>query len=109
LIADRVHAAGASCRFLLIPVVIDEAAVHHEKSPLNNGLFLQRVCKRQAAANQYPALNGLLMRSASGDTSSSLSVGIGSSPSALFACWASFARSPWPMSGERATEKNRNI
>jgi len=30
----------------------------------------------QAAASQYPALNGLLMRSARGDTSTSLSVGI---------------------------------
>jgi len=29
-----------------------------------------------AAASQYPALKGLLMRSASGDTSTNLSVGI---------------------------------
>ena len=36
----------------------------------------------QAAANQYPELNGLLMRSASGEISSSLSVGMASSPSA---------------------------
>ena len=35
----------------------------------------------QAAASQYPELNGLLMRSANGDTSSSLSVGMASSPS----------------------------
>jgi hypothetical protein len=35
-----------------------------------NGLLLY------AAANQYPALKGLLMRSARGDTSTSLSVGI---------------------------------
>ena len=34
-----------------------------------------------AAASQYPALKGLLMRSAMGDTSSSLSVGIFSAPS----------------------------
>jgi hypothetical protein len=30
----------------------------------------------QAALSQYPALKGLLMRSASGETSTSLSVGI---------------------------------
>jgi len=32
--------------------------------------------ERQAAASQYPALKGLLMRNASGETSTSLSVGI---------------------------------
>jgi len=46
-----------------------------QKSPSINGLFS---CKRAAprwptaayaAANQYPALNGLLMRKAKGDTS----------------------------------------
>jgi hypothetical protein len=49
----------------------------------------------QAAANQYPALNGLLMRSAMGLTSSSLSVGMGSSLS------TSICSSPL---GVRATE-----
>ena len=47
------------------------------------------------------------MRSASGETSSSLSVGMASSPSAV-TCVASLARSPWLVSGERATEKNRS-
>ncbi|MFY3382568.1 hypothetical protein, partial [Paracidovorax sp. MALMAid1276] len=36
-----------------------------------------------AAESQYPALKGLLMRSAMGDTSTSLSVGIFSPDSAL--------------------------
>ena len=73
----------------------------------------------QAAASQYPALNGLLMRNAKGDTSTSLSVGIFSpvsvntsmpagavaAPSVLF---ASFARSAWLVDAERATEQNRS-
>ena len=73
----------------------------------------------QAAANQYPALNGLLMRSANGDTSNSLSVGIfsplsviRSMPAGNSACvdvlFASFARSAWLVYAERATEKNRS-
>ena len=68
-----------------------------------------------AALSQYPALNGLLMRNARGDTSTSLSVGIFSSGSAaisirwtLGASLASFARSAWLLDAERATEKNRN-
>jgi len=63
-----------------------------------------------AAASQYPALKGLDMRSASGETSTSLSVGIFSPVSVAGACsapWASFARSAWPCCAERATEKNR--
>ena len=42
------------------------------------GLFFLTPDKRAnyAAASQYPALNGLLMRSANGDTSTNLSVGI---------------------------------
>ena len=69
---------------------------------------------RQAALNQYPALNGLLMRSASGEMSTSLSVGIFSLPSTSMLSagavspWASFARSAWPAGAERATEKNRS-
>ncbi len=73
----------------------------------------------QAAANQYPALNGLLMRSAKGDTSNSLSVGIFSPESVVRSMpgtvaldalvpFASFARSAWLVCAERATEKNRN-
>ena len=66
-----------------------------------------------AADSQYPALNGLLMRNASGDTSSSLSVGIFSPStrvSAVTLSWglASLARSAWPACAERATEKNRS-
>ena len=53
------------------------------------------------------------MRSAKGETSNNLSVGMGSDPScavcavavSLFAC---FARSAWLVCAERATEKNRN-
>ena len=80
------------------------------KKPAEAGFFVSSPafsCVAQAAASQYPALKGLLMRSASGDTSSNLSVGMRSSPSATAAV-ASAARSPWPMSGERATEKNRS-
>jgi uncharacterized protein YfaQ (DUF2300 family) len=73
----------------------------------------------QAAANQYPALKGLLMRNASGDTSTNLSVGILSplsvvnsmpdtASTVLASVWASFARSAWLVDAERATEKNRN-
>ena len=73
----------------------------------------------QAAANQYPALKGLLIRSASGDTSNNLSVGIFSpaSVNALISATtfvvgsvllASFARSAWLVCAERATEKNRS-
>jgi hypothetical protein len=71
----------------------------------------------QAAANQYPALKGLLMRSASGETSTNLSVGIfsalGSASMAIAAGTvvpneASFARSAWLVCAERATEKNRS-
>ena len=72
-------------------------------------------CRVQAALSQYPALNGLLIRNARGDTSTSLSVGIFSSGSAaisirwtLGASLASFARSAWLLDAERATEKNRN-
>jgi len=52
------------------------------------------------------------MRSASGETSTSLSVGIFSPLSVATGCsvpWASFARSTWPCCAERATEKNRSI
>lgn len=69
----------------------------------------------QAALSQYPALKGLLMRSAMGDTSTSLSVGIFSAgsplismPSTAWVSLASFARSAWLVDAERATEKNRN-
>ena len=73
----------------------------------------------QAVANQYSALKGLLMRSASGETSNNLSVGILSPDSVVRwmpdSCWlfwvsllASFARSAWLVDAERATEKNRN-
>ena len=59
------------------------------------------------------------MRSASGDTSNSLSVGIFSPDSvirliaatgslAVDSLFASFARSAWLVCAERATEKNRN-
>lgn len=57
------------------------------------------------------------MRSASGDTSKSLSVGIFSPFSSIIsallsgaaaAVVASFARSAWLVCAERATEKNRN-
>ena len=70
-----------------------------------------------AAANQYPALNGLLIRSAKGETSTNLSVGI-FSPSSIISSntltsdvspKASFARSAWLFCAERATEKNRSI
>ena len=73
--------------------------------------------RSQAAANQYPALNGLLMRSANGETSTNLSVGIfsalGSTSTAIpestaVPCEASFARSAWLVCAERATEKNRS-
>jgi len=37
---------------------------------------LRSTGKGQAAASQYPALKGLLMRNASGETSNNLSVGI---------------------------------
>ncbi len=71
-----------------------------QKSPSSTGFF------HQAAASQYPALKGLLMRSASGDTSTNLSVGIfsavGSSVREVDAddrhaspLEASFARSAW--------------
>ena len=79
--------------------------------------LLSRAMNRiQAAESQYPALKGLLMRSAMGDTSTSLSVGIFSAGSPLismpFTAWvsslASFARSAWLVDAERATEKNRN-
>lgn len=46
----------------------------------------------QATLSQYPALNGLLMRNASGETSTSLSVGI-FSPASMGASDAS--ASPW--------------
>ena len=46
----------------------------------------------QAEASQYPALKGLLMRKASGLTSTSLSVGIGSAPSSPCTAWPSPAR-----------------
>ncbi len=76
---------------------------------------LRGMYRVQAALSQYPALNGLLMRNARGDTSTSLSVGIFSSGSAaisirwtLGASLASFARSAWLLDAERATEKNRN-
>jgi hypothetical protein len=56
------------------------------KKPVGDGLSNPEVRRptgragwgraRYAAASQYPALKGLLMRSASGDTSTSLSVGI---------------------------------
>ena len=69
----------------------------------------------QVALSQYPALKGLLMRSAMGDTSTSLSVGIFSAgsplismPSTAWVSLASFARSAWLVDAERATEKNRN-
>ena len=68
-----------------------------------------------AALSQYPELKGLLMRSAMGDTSTSLSVGIFSPvsvliwiPSTPWVSVASFARSAWLVDAERATEKNRN-
>ncbi len=44
---------------------------------MNDGLVGDvEVPLRQAVASQYSALNGLLMRSANGETSNSLSVGI---------------------------------
>ena len=60
------------------------------------------------------------MRSACGEISNNLSVGIFSPDSVVSstfvtACWpivvllASFARSAWLVCAERATEKNRNI
>jgi hypothetical protein len=56
------------------------------------------------------------MRSAKGDTSKSLSVGIFSPASVVRSMpgtdallpFASFARSAWLVCAERATEKNRN-
>ncbi len=42
----------------------------------------------QAAASQYPALKGLLMRSAKGETSTNLSVGIFSPVSVVAATFA---------------------
>ncbi len=50
----------------------------------NPGTTAQRQCPGtvQAAASQYPELKGLLMRSARGDTSTNLSVGIFSSAAA---------------------------
>ena len=66
------------------------------------------------ALSQYCALNGLLMRKASGVTSTILSVGIfssgskASSASCASATTACFARSAWPACAERATEKNRS-
>ena len=73
----------------------------------------------QAAASQYPALKGLLMRSAKGVTSNNLSVGIFSPDSVIKSTpetpvaagdslFASFARSAWLVDAERATEKNRS-
>ena len=54
------------------------------------------------------------MRKAMGDTSNSLSVGIGSPPSCkscarAVSLFAWFARSAWLVCAERATEKNRSI
>ncbi len=46
-----------------------------KKARREDGLAVSNV-SGQAALSQYPALKGLLMRSASGDTSTSLSVGI---------------------------------
>ncbi len=76
---------------------------------------LRGMYRIQAALSQYPALKGLLMRSAMGDTSTSLSVGIFSEgsplismPSTAWVSLASFARSAWLVDAERATEKNRN-
>ena len=76
---------------------------------------LRGMYRIQVALSQYPALNGLLMRSAMGDTSTSLSVGIFSAgsplismPSTAWVSLASFARSAWLVDAERATEKNRN-
>jgi len=80
------------------------------------GERLLRLLANQAADSQYPELNGLLMRSAMGEMSRSLSVGIfspnsvvNSIPVTLLAPGASFARSAWPVGAERATEKNRSI
>ena len=72
----------------------------------------------QAAVSQYPALKGLLMRSACGEMSTSRLVGIfspfsvtGSAPTGTppaASPFASLARSAWLVCAERATEKNRN-
>lgn len=56
----------------------------HEKSPsCGRAFFIVELTRtallpanRYAVASQYSALNGLLMRSAKGDTSNNLSVGI---------------------------------
>ena len=48
-----------------------------KKGPSHGRAFLSKGCAvTQAVASQYSALNGLLMRSANGDTSNNLSVGI---------------------------------
>jgi len=101
------------------------------KKPVNDGLFhgvrgAHRIADgqalsplpAQAAANQYPALKGLLIRNARGDTSTNLSVGIFSAVGSTGAIsmpatdvlpsGASFARSAWLVCAERATEKNRS-
>ena len=79
------------------------------------GIAVDAVARSQAALSQYPALKGLLMRSARGEMSTSLSVGIFSVSTRFLArdlllllLLASFARSAWPFCAERATEKNRN-
>ena len=63
------------------------------KKPAQAGFFAARNGERYAAASQYPALNGLDMRSASGDTSTSLSVGI-FSPDSVVATGAATASVP---------------
>ena len=90
--------------------------LHERHSPSRGRAAKGRRQRTQAAVSQYPELNGLLMRSARGEMSTSLSVGIFSaqSPPMSIPCtaagfaWASLARSAWPVVAERATEKNRN-
>ncbi|WP_177224858.1 hypothetical protein [Variovorax sp. 770b2] len=47
-----------------------------KKARRRRAFFMGAGCCDYAAASQYPALKGLLMRNARGDTSTSLSVGI---------------------------------
>ena len=62
----------------------------------------------QAAVNQYPALNGLLMRKAKGEMSTNLSVGIFSPPSVNSMPLGLVLATPslsMAIAGARATEK----
>ena len=81
------------------------------------GLTAEEIETVLAFHNESDFMKGLLIRSARGDTSTNLSVGIFSPSSvssvvsataSVDAAGASFARSAWLLCAERATEKNRS-